>query len=472
VQLAAPLLVALAMAEAVLDHGGFSTASQFVFVLLAAAAAGVAAGRAGRAGAAKALRHPLVLVLLAIAGLSALSSLWTAGLVDHALTAALLPAGYALLAAAVLAAGARERDRALVGRVLLISVCALAFASGIVGLVAAATFSEPGAFSPNGVWRPAGTLEYTAALTLLQVCALPALLRALAAGGRIAGFAAAPAAVAGAVLGLSVSRVGLAMALVVAVAAIVAPQFTVRASRARAVMAVLFVALAAAIARAALGGVVAADADPAGWRLAVVIGLCAGAPMVWIALEAGARRSVRAALAFGAAALMACAAIAPVVDSAAATNSPIAHGERHARADPNDALHGRGNIWGAGLRAFGRRPLQGYGAAAFGDATLELQHPAVTGYAHDLPLEVGVELGLLGAALGLALYVVVGRACWRARRISDAWPLIVPAAAFLLANLVDWPWHIAGSGAVWVATAAALVAAAGRSDTVAPSPAP
>lgn len=468
-QLAALALVALAMAEAVLDHGGFSTASQVAFVLLAGAAAGSALRGAGRARARKVVRHPLVLVLLALAVLSALSSLWTAGLADDALTAALLPAGYALLAAAVLAIGACKRQRVLIRRVVLVSVCACAFASGVAGLAAAATFSEPGAFSPNGVWRPAGTLEYTAALTLLEVCALPALLRALADGGRMSSLASAPAAVAGAVLGLSASRLGVAMALAVAVATIAVPQLTVRATRVRALMAVLFVALAAAVARAALGGAVAVGADPGGWRLAVVIGMCVAAPAVWAALEAGAQRSVRVVLALAAAALIACAALSPVADSSAATRSvAVAGGDRHARADPGDALHGRGNIWGAGLRAFARRPLQGYGAAAFGDATLELQHPAITGYAHDLPLELGVELGVLGALLGLALYVIVGRVCWRARAMADAWPLLVPAAAFLLANLVDWPWHIAGIGAVWAAAAAVLVVTAARSDTVAP----
>jgi O-antigen ligase len=151
-------------------------------------------------------------------------------------------------------------------------------------------------------------------------------------------------------------------------------------------------------------------------------------------------------------------AAAPVADSAAAP-AVAARGDRQARADPGDALHGRGNVWSAGLRAFARRPLQGYGAGAFGDATLELQHPAITAYAHDLPLELGVELGVLGTALGLALYLIVARACWRARSVAGAWPLIVPAAAFLVANLVDWSWHIAGMGAIWVVSAAALVVA-------------
>jgi hypothetical protein len=29
--------------------------------------------------------------------------------------------------------------------------------------------------------------------------------------------------------------------------------------------------------------------------------------------------------------------------------------------------------------------------------------------------------------------------------------------AFLLANLIDWPWHLAGSGAVWAAALGGLL---------------
>jgi hypothetical protein len=47
---------------------------------------------------------------------------------------------------------------------------------------------------------------------------------------------------------------------------------------------------------------------------------------------------------------------------------------------------------------------------------------------------------------------------WRIRNDPRAW-LVAPAvAAFLLANLVDWPWHLAGLGAVWAAALGACVA--------------
>jgi hypothetical protein len=347
-EIAAPGLAAAAIALAVLYRGGFTLGGLVGFVLLAALAA-IAAVWADGLPAWRAMRHPFVAVLLAIATLSALSSLWTVGRIENALEAALLPAGYALLAAAVLGASARHRAR--VQNTVLAAICTCAFVSGVVGLLAAATFSVPQAFSPNGVWRPAGTLEYTTALTLLEVCALPALLLALAGGGRLARLASAPAVVAGAVIGLSASRLGIAMALAVALVTIAAPRLTVRTDRKRALLAVGFMAVAAAAARAALGGSVAPGADAPAWRVAVVIGLLAGAPLVWIALEAGARRSARAALAFAAAALIAFAVISPPADTAAATGSaPVVSPQTPGpgRAGRHDALHGRGNIWNAG----------------------------------------------------------------------------------------------------------------------------
>ena len=65
-----------------------------------------------------------------------------------------------------------------------------------------------------------------------------------------------------------------------------------------------------------------------------------------------------------------------------------------------------------------------------------------------------------GLVLALALYAASGRALWRARRRDGPafWLLGPPAAAFLAANLVDWPWHFAGSGAVWAAALGAILA--------------
>ena len=89
-------------------------------------------------------------------------------------------------------------------------------------------------------------------------------------------------------------------------------------------------------------------------------------------------------------------------------------------------------------------------------------------YAHDLPLELWAELGIAGAAVALALYAAVGAALARARRSPALWLAGPAVAAFMLANLVDFPWHLAGAGAVW-ALALGILIAAGRPGRSGPS---
>src|SRR5205807_1553513 len=85
------------------------------------------------------------------------------------------------------------------------TVCSLAAVSGIVGIVAACTTGEPLADLIRGSWRPGGTLEYSAALALLEVSALPALLSAMCSQRRwLATLGVAGAAIAGGVLGLGI----------------------------------------------------------------------------------------------------------------------------------------------------------------------------------------------------------------------------------------------------------------------------
>ncbi|HEX9417137.1 MAG TPA: hypothetical protein VF895_10570, partial [Gaiellaceae bacterium] len=86
-------------------------------------------------------------------------------------------------------------------------------------------------------------------------------------------------------------------------------------------------------------------------------------------------------------------------------------------------------------------------------------HGRLTRFAHDLPLELGVELGILGLLLGIALYVAAGRALWRTRGSPALWLLGPAVAAFLLSNLVDWPWHLAGAGAVFALALGSLESA-------------
>jgi hypothetical protein len=66
--------------------------------------------------------------------------------------------------------------------------------------------------------------------------------------------------------------------------------------------------------------------------------------------------------------------------------------------------------------------------------------------------------------------VSAGAAVWRARASRAAWLLGPGALAFLASGLLDWPWHLAGSGAVWAASLGALVGAASAPATSVPRP--
>jgi hypothetical protein len=57
--------------------------------------------------------------------------------------------------------------------------------------------------------------------------------------------------------------------------------------------------------------------------------------------------------------------------------------------------------------------------------------------------------GLSLRCRSLGLYASVVALAWRLRRDPRAWLVLPAALAFLAANLVDWPWHLAGSAAIW-----------------------
>jgi hypothetical protein len=79
-------------------------------------------------------------------------------------------------------------------------------------------------------------------------------------------------------------------------------------------------------------------------------------------------------------------------------------------------------------------------------------------YAHDLPLEAGAELGVGGIAITVVLYASVGVLLWRSRRARGAWLVGPGVAAFLVANLVDWEWHLPLSSAIWAVQLGAVMA--------------
>jgi O-antigen ligase len=107
--------------------------------------------------------------------------------------------------------------------------------------------------------------------------------------------------------------------------------------------------------------------------------------------------------------------------------------------------------------------LLGAGADAYYIASLPHHGAATTRYAHDLPLELAAELGVLGLLLGLALYASAAWTISRATNSSALWLLAPAAVAFLASNLVDWTWHLAGLGALWAAAIGGLEGSSGDS---------
>lgn len=418
------------MAVGIFADGGYSPTARVAFGLSALLAASVAIAASGQVDG---LREPVVLALFALALVGAVSALWTAGLADRALIWALVTAAYGAVAAAAFAVG--RRAGGVVG--LSAAIAVLAFAAAAIGLAAGALEHAPYALRLGGRWRPAGPFEYPPALALLQVSALPALIVAAARGSDpVARAAACGLALAGGVLALSASRTGLALGILVAGLALAAPRHTT--ARPRAVV-------AGAIGLCAACGLAMAlvlHAQPAPEaRLGTVVGVALAAALAWPRLRPllpgdGGRPSTRR-FATG---LLAGACVLAVVGGSLAFGWAGGQG---------GFLHGRDETWRAAAATLADHPVAGAGADAFLAASVRHQDGQSIRFAHNLPLELGAELGLVGLMGALGLYGLTARALWQARRTPGAWLLGPAAAGFLIAGLVDWPWHLAGSGAVW-----------------------
>jgi hypothetical protein len=457
-------LTALAVGLATFDDGGYSAGSRIRFaivaLLAAAAACACAPSRARRLAT-----SPVLLVLLALGVIGAVSTAWTVGSAGDAWRWGLVTGAFAAVGFAAAVLVAEVRDAELAAGVIAV----VAVGMSVIGLVAAAVTDAPLAHYAGEQWRPASTFQYSPALALLIVSALPPLIAALCRAARAwqQVLAGAGASIAGAALVLAESRTQLAFAVIVAAAALIWPERLVRAPRSMVAAALALIAAAGLAAYAVAGGFIPETPRPDGTgRLLGLAAVVAAGALAWPLVRAGLRRGGPAALLV--AALLAAGVVAtvakPVPRVAAAGivgQESVSGAVKRDHTVRTRLLHGRLDIWREALDSFADRPLHGGGADAYWFASADHQEGRTVFYAHSLPLELAAELGIAGLLLALALYAAAGRALWRARAGPAVWLLGPAAAAFLAANLVDWPWHLAGSGAVWALALGAILGTAG-----------
>jgi hypothetical protein len=428
--------VVLAVAGSTLTGGGFSDSSQLLLVLTAGAALLLVAG-SRTAAAAAAARSPLVAALGMLAALSLLSAAWTVGSPADALRWGLVIAAYGSLAVA----SAVLCDRFGV-RTLMSMLAVLAVVEALLGLAAVATHSLPDAERIYGVWRPGGSFEYQPALALLEVATIPVLLSALRWGRAASAPAAAGLVIVGAGLGISGDRLGVALAIVVVIA------YALRSAREpawRTPVCVGALLLAAAAMLADLTLVRAAGGSRHAGGLGALL------PLLALALAGAVLWDRARTLTWRIRPGVAVACAACLLVAAAALAAVHLHSA--------DFLHGRNHEWLAAIQTWLDRPLLGAGADAYYVASLPHQTVAVARYAHDLPLELAAELGCGGLLLAVLLYAAGIRALVAARRSDAAWLAGPMLLAFLISNLVDWTWHLAGLGAIWAICAGAVIGA-------------
>lgn len=437
--------LALSVLVPTLAVGGYTATSRAVFAGLAGAT--LLAVLAWHEQSARRLaRTAPVVTLGAFALVAVASAAWSIDSVAS-LRWGLVIGGYAAvaLAAGVLAG----RARGLEALAALIAVTAAVTAAlGLAGLALHdTTFAEP----IYGRWRPGGPFQYPPALALVQVCALPSLLYAMTrARALVAAAAASGAALAAGTLALSGSRWQLALGALILVAFLLFPDRTLGAARGTSLAAILTVALSGAAMFLARRYSSPHGAE----RLADLAAVCVAATAVWAAvprLAARVHASGRGSPAMPAAVVVVAATVA-----VAAALSIAEVSDRASR--QGSQTHGRIDEWRAALDTAAARPIAGYGADTFADASQPHERGGRARYAHNLLLETWAELGVLGAAAVLALYAAVARAVWRARGSLAGWLLGPAALAFLATNLVDWPWHLAGVGALWALAVGGLVA--------------
>jgi O-antigen ligase len=438
------LLVLLAAAVVVptISLGGYTTSSRLLFAGLAGTLL-LGAFLSDEDRVRRFVRAGPVAALAALAALSLVSATWS---IDPTASSrwGLVIAGYACVAVGS-AVFASDRRAVVLLAALVAVTAALAAALGLFGL---AVHEGPFAEKIYGRWRPGGPFEYPPTLALVQVSALPAFLYGMAKLRPGISLAAAIGGVlATGTIALSGSRLQLVLGLIVLLAAATLRDRATTAKRP------MWVAATAALAAGGVAMYAASRLSSGGLeRLAAFVLVCVTVAAGWWLTR---RRLARVTRTTAPRSVALAAGLAAVVLAGASIV------ELTTRLDGGDVAHGRVDEWRDAAATAGRRPVVGHGADTYVAASARERRSARARYAHNLPLETAAEVGVLGLMLVLALYALVLRAAWLARG-TLAGALLAPAAvAFLVTNLVDWPWHHAAAGSLWALAVGGIVAAVG-----------
>jgi hypothetical protein len=385
----------------------------------------------------------IALALLGLLGIA--SAAWTIGSPEDALLWGGVVLGYAVLAAAGFVA-----SRANGAREIALVIAAAALVCGLIGIFGVGARISPIAERVDGAWRAEGPLQYSPALGLLELAALPFAMRLMLKPGRIGLAGAALCAVAGASMGLVGTRTMMALGLLTVAAAVAWPRATLGVER-RWAFAAGGLAVTSAAAANAIAGSYAPPFETAGDvpRLLGLAAMLAAAVGLWALQRSefeGADPSlVRSSLV--AVPLVAALLAAGLTPDSGPQQEPV-----------SGFAHGRVEVWEAAIHAGADRPVAGSGEQTFLAASLPYQDLPPTLFAHNLVLEDWAELGAIGACFAIAVLAFavlpLRRAGW-----EPAWLLGPGVAGFVAANLLDWPWHIPASGAIFAFAAGALAAA-------------
>ncbi len=131
---------------------------------------------------------------------------------------------------------------------------------------------------------------------------------------------------------------------------------------------------------------------------------------------------------------------------------------------PTGSAELRGNYYEVILDLLYDEPLAGVGPGNYLQNAYSSQlllFGTNTSFAHSIPGEAWVELGLAGLFASLLLYVGAFRDAWLKRSVPDAALLAPFVLGFLLSGLIDWSWHIPAVTALW-ATALGAVSGVSR----------